>query len=206
MIKAIFFDLDGVLTLDKTGTITESKYFANKTGIDFQKLFEHKCKFDQREDSDKLKTADIWKFICEKCAVEFNPDWIKEAFKSAPIDDKMVAIAKKLKRKYKIGIITDNKAERVKVIVEQNNLKNLFESIVVSSEVGSTKRQPKIFEVAMQSLGVKPEECIFIDNSQRNVDIARQVGMLGIYFDDEVRDYSEIDKLVNNVKSKEKLL
>lgn len=199
MIKRIFFDVDGVLTTDKTGSVATSKYFAKKLGLNFQEVFEYKKKFDGDTDSGKISDFDVWKRTCEKFNVEFNPDSLHEAFLSTPIDEKMVQYAMQLKNKYSVGIITDNSINRMNAIAQKNNWPNIFDIIVISQDVKCTKKGTKIFEIATQRANVKPKECIFIDNSQRNVDSAQKAGVVGVYFDDEKRDYESLFKMIDDI-------
>lgn len=73
-----------------------------------------------------------------------------------------------------------------------HDLPRLFDPIVVSSEVGFSKDDPEIFLAALQLLRVKPEECIFIDNSKDNLVAPNAIGMKTIYFDDERQDFKAL--------------
>lgn len=199
MIKRIFFDLDGVLTTDKTGSFTTSKYFAEKLGINFKEVFEYNKKFDGDTDSGKISNLDAWKKTCEKFGVEFNPNYLYEAFISTPIDEKMVQYAIQLKDKCKVGIISDNSVERANSIIEKNNWSDIFDVIVISDEVRCTKKETRIFEISAQRAKVNPEECIFIDNKQKNIEVSKVAGMKGIYFDDAIRDYEKLRDIIENL-------
>jgi epoxide hydrolase-like predicted phosphatase len=56
----------------------------------------------------------------------------------------------------------------------------LFDAVVISSEVGMRKPEPRIFLHAAQLLGLHPAECIFIDDIGANVAAAEQVGFTGV--------------------------
>ncbi|GAA3120759.1 putative hydrolase of the HAD superfamily/hydrolase [Kribbella aluminosa] len=56
----------------------------------------------------------------------------------------------------------------------------MFDDIVISGEVGLRKPEPEIFLLAARRLNLKPEECVFVDDLQLNVDGARAVGMTAI--------------------------
>jgi putative hydrolase of the HAD superfamily len=73
-------------------------------------------------------------------------------------------------------------------------LDSLFNPIVVSAEVGSSKRSQDIFLCATSCAGVAPDECVFIDNSEDNVVMARALGMHAVFHDDEKND---VDALMN---------
>lgn len=89
-------------------------------------------------------------------------------------------------------MITDNKADRIKTIVSNTELKELFNVIIISADVHSRKSERKIFEEALKQSGLKAEECIFIDNTASNLKIPSEMGFTTIYFDDEKRDYSSL--------------
>lgn len=198
MIKRIFFDLDGVLTTYKTGSFTTSKYFAEKLGVDFQDVFEYKKQFDKDTDSGKISEFDVWKKTCERFGIEFNKEYLYEAFSSTPIDERMIQYAIQLKDKYEVGIITDNSIERANIISEKNSWSDIFDIIVISEDVKCTKEGVEIFNIATQRANVNPEECIFIDNKQENIDVAAKAGLMGVYFDDAIRDYEKLRDVVES--------
>ena len=53
---------------------------------------------------------------------------------------------------------------------------------LVSFQVGMTKPSPEIYERFLDEYGLRPEECLFIDDSAINVDAARSLGFEGILF------------------------
>jgi putative hydrolase of the HAD superfamily len=56
----------------------------------------------------------------------------------------------------------------------------MFDDIVISSEVGMRKPDPEIFLLAAGRLDLTPQECVFIDDLELNVEGARTVGMTGL--------------------------
>jgi FMN phosphatase YigB (HAD superfamily) len=57
---------------------------------------------------------------------------------------------------------------------------DLFDVVVISSEVGMRKPEPQIFLHAAELLGLSPQACVFIDDIEANIDAAEQVGFTGI--------------------------
>ena len=200
--KKYFFDFDEVLTTDKTGSHTNCKYFTPKIGLNTQELLSKVKQFDEEIDAGKKSEIDVWKSICKESKVEFSPNWLKEAFLNTPIDERMLEYARQLKNKYNVGIITDNSTERMNIIIEQNKQFNIFDTIIISEDVKCTKKGTKIFEITTQKANANAKECIFIDNKQKNVDCAKNAGFIGVFFDDEKRDYDNlfktIDKIIKN--------
>lgn len=60
-------------------------------------------------------------------------------------------------------------------------LEAVFEALVISGEVGLRKPDPEIYLLTAERLGLTAEDCVFIDDLDRNVEAAEEVGMLGIH-------------------------
>jgi epoxide hydrolase-like predicted phosphatase len=52
-----------------------------------------------------------------------------------------------------------------------------FDPIVLSSKEGVAKPDAKIYRIAIERAGVKPDEIIFIDNLEENVRAAKKLGL-----------------------------
>ncbi|WP_235215196.1 MULTISPECIES: HAD-IA family hydrolase [Burkholderia] len=192
VIKAIFFDYDGVLTTDKTGSLTTNKYLSKMTAVEFETLRRAFAPYNQALLVGQTTHGEIWDAICEEmhCTIDFA--LLEQAFLSTPTNDSMFALAHRLRHDYRLGIITDNKKDRIDCLRKSQDLDSLFNPIVVSAEFGSGKDGPAVFEHALRCLEVKPEESVFIDNNPDNLVAPRALGMGVIYHDDERND---VDKL-----------
>ena len=56
----------------------------------------------------------------------------------------------------------------------------LFDTVVLSGEVGMRKPEEAIFRHAAQTLGLPPDECVFVDDMPANVAAAQALGMTGV--------------------------
>jgi 2-haloacid dehalogenase len=59
-----------------------------------------------------------------------------------------------------------------------------FTGLVLSADVGLNKPDPRIYRILCERHGLDARDCIFIDDSERNVAAARAEGMAGIVFTD----------------------
>lgn len=59
----------------------------------------------------------------------------------------------------------------------------LFDGAVVSALEKRVKPEPEIFHILLDRYGLNAEDCVFIDDMQKNVDAAEAVGIKGIRFD-----------------------
>lgn len=57
-----------------------------------------------------------------------------------------------------------------------------FNPMVVSEEIGVKKPDRKAYEIAIERIGMQPDECVFVDNKKTNVVAAEDFGMKGIHF------------------------
>lgn len=64
------------------------------------------------------------------------------------------------------------------------DLHQLFDEVVVSSEVGIRKPSRRIYTIACDRLGVPPEAALMIDDLQHNLDGAARIGIAGILHTD----------------------
>ena len=105
----------------------------------------------------------------------------------------MVDLVDRLKEKnYKIGMVTDNKKDRIDNIVQYYDWDKLFDTITISSEIGSGKDGNVIFERTIDYLNVNANECVFIDNQEKNLIIPKRMEMNVVYFNHDERNYEEL--------------
>ena len=57
-----------------------------------------------------------------------------------------------------------------------------FKDVVWSYEIGATKREAKPFEVILSRNGLQADACLFVDDLERNIRMARSLGMQAVHF------------------------
>jgi len=114
------------------------------------------------------------------------------------LDNNLAGIIKKLKEKgFKIVLLSNANAsvfER-KIYTTYPEFKSLFNNIIISSNIKMIKPDPEIYLHALDKIGSKPEESLFIDDSQTNVDGAIKVGIQGFLYTDS----SSFTKYIKNL-------
>jgi putative hydrolase of the HAD superfamily len=73
------------------------------------------------------------------------------------------------------------------------------DEIIISAEEGIAKPDPRIFRIAAERLGVRPQEAVFVDDRPENVQGARAVGMRGIQFETREQTIADVRKHLEGV-------
>lgn len=183
MIKAVFFDYDGVLTTDETGSLTTSRYVSQASGIALSAVRSAFGRFNKDLTLGRTTHARIWDELCGMLGRELSIRLLYEAFESTPLNADMFSLARSLKGKYSVGIITDNKKDRIDHFKAHQDLAILFDPIVVSAEVGTDKTGTEIFRHALHCVEASPEESVFIDNNLENLAAPGAIGMKTLFHD-----------------------
>ena len=69
---------------------------------------------------------------------------------------------KSYKKHFEVGIITNGSTQRQKAKIINTNLNNYFDTIIISEEVGFSKPDKRIFELALNKLNVQSENILFV--------------------------------------------
>ena len=83
---------------------------------------------------------------------------------------------------YRMGVISDT-SPSLQLTLEQLGLEKYFQSYTCSDVVGVMKPDPKIYKTALESLGVKAEHSIYVDDYDVEADGARVLGFTAFHID-----------------------
>jgi HAD superfamily hydrolase (TIGR01509 family) len=72
----------------------------------------------------------------------------------------------------------------------------IFDPLVLSWEVGSSKPQGRIFEVLIATLSMDPSEILLIDDVAANITAAKDLGLQGLLFTDAETLRSDLASLL----------
>lgn len=67
----------------------------------------------------------------------------------------------------------------------------LFDGIVFSAPLKMAKPEPEIYQYLFRTYDLKPEECFFIDDLEKNIRAAKEAGMDGIIFTGSIDEVKE---------------
>jgi len=80
-----------------------------------------------------------------------------------------VEVLEELKGRYRLALVTNTRSdmttEDIKGLLREAGVPDVFDMMVVSGEVGVSKPDPRIFEIALEGLGVGPGEAVMVGNT-----------------------------------------
>jgi HAD superfamily hydrolase (TIGR01509 family) len=103
-------------------------------------------------------------------------------FKYCKIQQIWDELLPRLKSKHMLGIINNGTAITIPYFKEKNKFDEFFTVFINSSEVMIEKPDGRIYTIASEQMGLKTTECVFIDDTEKNVLGANIVGMKGVLF------------------------
>jgi len=95
----------------------------------------------------------------------------------------MIAWQRQLKERDILTAILSNMGDTVLANIEREfDWLESFDVLVWSYQHLMAKPDPAIYKLTLDRLGTRPEETLFIDDKQPNIDAARALGLIGILF------------------------
>lgn len=193
--KAIFFDRDGTLTYYVQEKVSwRDKIIEEWSGKPFElpyekmimlfnkakenrsykyKNLEDEKEFFQRYYKYLLIEEGVTEKVEERAKLLFDELWCNGDRALYP---ETIEVLEYFKNKgFKIGVISDT-SPSLQYSLEQLGIAKYFDSFIASSLVGAGKPSPIIFNAALDSIGVKAEECLYVDDYKPEADGAREQG------------------------------
>jgi putative hydrolase of the HAD superfamily len=191
MYKAIVFDFFGVVCAPMATNWFKKvvpDYEAKKT--EFQAL----C---TESDLGKLSRAEFNQKAAELAGVSVE-DVEKGIEAEVAIDTELVAYTRKLKTaRYRIACLSNGGHEWTLKVITDHNLSDLFESVILSADLGIVKPDPNTYLRTLEKLELPASEVIFVDDREANVTAAEACEMHGLVFADTASFIEDMQELID---------
>lgn len=189
MIKAIIFDCFGVLTTDKWRAFLDE--LPNEADI------EQARSLNKALDAGIIGKQEFLDSV-EQATGSMPPDiesmGVNEISKNTPL----LTYIRELKPKYKLGILSNISSDWIRESFLTSEEQSLFDDMVFSHDIGTTKPDPRAFLVTCQRLGVQPEEAVMIDDIDTYCAAARELGMQAIVYDNLVQLQKDLHTVLSH--------
>jgi 2-haloacid dehalogenase len=107
-----------------------------------------------------------------------------------------IEIAQQLKQAgWQLYLLSNFSSEKFELIRHQYDFLNLFDDMVISGEHKTVKPEPEIFNITLNRIGRKADECVFIDDSLANIETARHLGFYTIHYQSPTQLRADLKKL-----------
>lgn len=186
-IKAVLFDMDGVIFDTEREYLKEWEVIFKKYGYKMKKEI-----YISVMGRGRKKVKEIFKekfgedLPIDKMYIE-KDKMLKKAVENnkVPLKEGALELLEFLKENgYKIALATSAKRERVKIQVSHAKIENIFDAIVCSEDITNSKPDPEIFLKAAEKVCVNPENCIVIEDSEAGIKAAFNAKMMGFHIED----------------------
>ncbi len=128
------------------------------------------------------------------------------------LDPYFLETAKLLAGRFSLALLSNDIAEWSAHLRRQHGLDQIFQTAVISSEVGFRKPAPEIYRVLLERLQAEGKDCLFVDDRPENLPPAAALGITPVWLvkgnpssapgiSYGIRDLSELPRLIENISS-----
>ena len=179
MIKAILFDMDGVLVEAKDWHYFTLNKALEKYGY-FISIEDHIKIFDGLSTAKKLEMLSKERGLDRGLHQEINDlkqKYTLEVFsQKCHADLNQIDMLKKISLNYKIALCSNSQRKTIEVFLEKSTTKDFFEFYLSNQDVTNAKPNPEIYNKAIKKLSVRPEECLIIEDNFNGIRAAKASG------------------------------
>lgn len=199
-IKNIIFDFGGVL-LDWNPRYFYEPLFTNKEKLEY--FLEHVISSKWNSQMDEGKSFEDCMEQLSNQMPEYK-EYIMLYYKGWPTMlkdqiDPMVNLFLKLRalEQFKIYGLTNWSAQTFPIAKGRFKFLNDFDGIVVSGEEKLIKPDPKIYELLLSRYKLVANECLFIDDNAKNIEVAKKLGINALWCTNYQECIDSVNKLLN---------
>jgi len=201
MIKAIVFDIGGVILRTEDPSIR--KELSQKYGLQREELEDRVFNSSAAQASTigQVREEAVWQNIAEK--LDLPPEAIedfKDSFWAGDrLDQDLVDFLQNSRREYATALLSNAWDGIRSQLEEKYGIKEgqTVDHILISSELGVAKPDPKIYRILADILLCEFQEILFVDDFIENVIAARELGIQAIHYQSGMNLISKINHRLN---------
>ncbi|MCI6464177.1 MAG: beta-phosphoglucomutase [Faecalicatena sp.] len=205
IVKAFIFDLDGVIVFTDKFHYQAWKKMADAMGIYFDEVINNRLRGVSRAESLEiiLERYDGEPLSDEKKAelMEAKNNTYRELLATmtpADVTDEVRDTLEKLHEQgYRLAI--GSSSRNAKFILEKVGLLDAFDAISDGNNITHSKPDPEVFTKAGEFLGVKPKECVVVEDAYAGIDAAKAAGMTAVGIGDAA-GYAKADYQIESFR------
>jgi epoxide hydrolase-like predicted phosphatase len=196
-VRGLLVDFGGVLT---TNVFESFRAFCRDEGLDadaFLDLVRHdeetRTQLRQLE-TGQLSEEEFGAHLGERLGVERTEGLVERLFARIAPDEEMVSAVRRAREAgVRTGLVSNSMGSGR---YDRDSFPELFDTVVISGEVGIHKPQPELYSLAAERLEMPPSECVFVDDLRENCEGAEAVGMTAVLHRGAERTLPELERLL----------
>lgn len=203
--KAVIFDMDGVLVDSEPLYEQHLQAFLVKLGVSQPELLEVNLKGVSSRDTSKLLIETFrLEYEIEEFITISRKAYLEHlnSLEELPAIPGVTQFVKYLhKSGYSLALASSASARRIDLFLTKLGLKRYFPVIACGDDVERSKPAPDIFLLAAKKLGVKPQDCVVVEDARNGVQAAKAAGMKCIAYagsEHNTDDLSEADAVIKD--------
>jgi HAD superfamily hydrolase (TIGR01509 family) len=196
MYSTLIFDLSEVLISGLTGV---EKTLAPRLELPEKEIFEAMFAPPTHEFFEGKVTEKHWleQLIQKNAWVGVSAEELAQIVRrnfDRPVDG-TEAMVRQLAGSYELALLSDHAREWVDYLRPRHAFFSAFPHQFFSFELGHTKRESIAFSMVLERLNKTGDDCLFVDDLESNLRVARSVGIQGILFKDARQAAAELRRL-----------
>lgn len=207
IIKAIIFDMDGVLIEAKDWHYEALNKALQLFGMEISR-HEHLTTFDGLPTKDKLKMLSREKGLSEKLhdfINEMKQQYTMEIVYNfcRPMFHHEYALSTLHREGYKLAVASNSIHNTIEVMMDKSGLSSYLDFFLSNEDVVHGKPEPEIYNKAITNLNLAPNECLIIEDNENGIKAAKASGANVM----EVKtvydvNYDDIKSFIKNIEEK----
>lgn len=180
MINVIIFDVSGILiSSDEKDTLD---YYSNKLNIPLENIQKAHNKYMDGYEMGELTDEEYEELFFGELGVDVDPEYwdVKLSFKEKFVE--MYTLVRTLGWAYSVYFVSNEGRGYWKMVDDKFKISEIFIDGVVSYQLRVRKPDTKIFKMLIAKYKLVAEECLFIDDNEKNLRGAESLGMKTLHF------------------------
>ncbi len=204
-IKAIIFDMDGVLIDAKEWHYEALNKALSQFGMEISR-YDHLVTYDGLPTTKKLEMLSMERGLprgLHKFINEIKQQYTLEIThaRCKPIFNHEYSLSKLKNEGYELAVCSNSVRNSMEVMLGKAQLKKYLSFFISNEEVVNPKPDPEIYFSAINRLGLKPEECLVVEDNEKGIKAAIASGA-HLFKVDSIDDvtYQNIKNRINNIE------
>lgn len=203
--RILLLDMYGVIIKESKGGFIPYtfEHFDKKEHSRLTRAFREECLFTKAGNGE-LSSDEFLSLLGYSNPTETMRDYLAHFL---TLDQDFLRFAKCNYKKYDFVLLSNDVKEWSKYLFELYGLQKYFKESIISGKIHMRKPENRIFVYAIEHLQCNPQECIFVDNSVQNLNVAQQAGINTVlfnrdnevYFGNIVNNFQELDRFLKKL-------